>query len=446
MEDLLQYMWRYRLWSDRELTAGDGQRIEVIDQGKLNRGSGPDFFNAVIRVGEEVWAGTVEIHVRASDWHRHGHDGDPAYDNVVLHVVAYDDCPITRSDGVVIPQITLHSVRSLEESYRRFMSSPLSELPCARHLAEIPGLILNDWLTSLAFERLHRKADDVLGIVETTHGDWDTATYIILARAMGFGTNADAMERVARATPLRQIRRHADSVTSVEAMLLGRAGLLCDPPRDEYEARLLRDFRFYRHKFGTAEDLTPPPVANEPGAPYTPPVWNLRQRPANSPLRRLVALASFVRLHGTPFHSLSALEDYDQARNLFDYEVPVYWRTHSVFGHECPGPAAALGAGSINLLCINAVAPVQFAYAEYTGDDIRRDRVIEFMTSLRPERNSVITLFESAGISVPDAFTSQALIQLRRAYCEPRKCLYCRLGHRILSSPAVRDTCRVSPT
>lgn len=438
MEDLLQYVWRYRLWPDRVLTAGDGRRVEVIDQGQLNRGSGPDFFNATVRIDGELWAGNVEIHVRASDWHRHGHDGDPAYDNVILHVVQYDDCDITRGDGVTIPQVTLRTARELEDSYRAFMSSPLSELPCARQLAGIPPIVLNDWLTALAFERLHRKADDILAIIETTRGDWDTAAYITLARAMGFGTNADGMERVARATPLRHIRRHADSATSVEAMLLGRAGLLQEPPRDAYEERLLRDFKFYRHKFGTADDLTPLPLAQEPAA-YTPPIWNMRQRPANSPLRRLVTLAAFIRNHGTPGHDLLDMRSYDEARRLFDFEVSEYWRTHTAFGHECAYTGGVLAEGSIRLLCINAVAPLQFAYAESRGDDSVRERVVDFLTALKPESNSVISLFAAAGIKVPDAFTSQALLQLRRAYCEARKCLYCRLGHRLLSQKALND-------
>lgn len=438
MEELMQYVWRYRLWPDLSLTTADGLAVEVVDQGRLNRGSGPDFFNAGIRIGGELWAGNVEIHVRASDWHRHGHDGDPAYDSVILHVVAYDDCEVCRSDGSVIPQVTMRCHEALEQEYRNFMQSPASELPCARHIADVPAIIMNDWLTALAFERLQRKADDVMKLVEATHGDWNTAAYVTLARAMGFGSNADAMERVARATPLRRIRRHADSQTAVEAMLIGRAGLLADPPRDPYEARLLADFRFYSHKFGTAEDLELLNCAGEP-MPYTPPVWNLRQRPANSPLRRVVTLAAFMCAHGSPGHEMLAVGDYEQARQLFSFTIPQYWREHLTFGVPGAFPAAALAENSIRLLCINAIVPLKYAHAEYCGDERQRDEAVEMLQSLKPEKNSVTTLFETAGFAIKDAFASQAVLQLRRAYCEPRKCLYCRLGHKFLSS---RIKCR----
>lgn len=434
MEELMQYVWRYRLWPELSLRTADGLAVEVVDQGQLNRGSGPDFFNASVRIGGELWAGNVEIHVRASDWHRHGHDGDAAYDNVILHVVAYDDCEICRSDGSVIPQVTIRCHEALEQEYRSFMQSPSSELPCARHLAEVPAIILHDWLTALAFERLQRKADDVLKLVGATHGDWNTAAYVTLARAMGFGSNADAMERVARATPLKRIRRHADSQTAVEAMLIGRAGLLSETPRDAYEARLLTDFRFYSHKFGTAEDLELLNCAGEPGAPYTPPVWNMRQRPANTPLRRVVTLASFICAHGSPGPEMLSVSSYEQAHELFAFTIPQYWREHQSFGVPGKFPAAALAEGSIRLLCINAIIPLNYAHAEYTGNDRRCEEAVELLQSLKPEKNSVTALFENCGLEIKDAFVSQAVLQLRRAYCEPRKCLYCRLGHKLLSA------------
>jgi hypothetical protein len=420
MEDLMQYVWRFRLWPDLHMTSSDGRRVDIIDPGTLNTGSGPDFFNAKVRVDGQIWAGNVEIHVRASDWHRHNHDNDPAYDNVVLHVVQYDDCAISRRvDGAVIPQITMRCAADFADRYNAMVNNPLTELPCAREIGSLPKVILSDWLTGLSFERLQRKSDDIIARLNAYHGDWNQAIYITLARGLGFGTNADAMEQLARSLPLKTLLRHHDSATTTEALLFGSAGLLSDTPRDDYEAMLAREYAFYCTKFGITKHQTPQ--------------WRARLRPQNSPTRRIALLAQTMHdgfsLAGTLLNVSSAAE----ASELFHIEMSAYWLTHYGFGHPSTSIPHSLSPSSVRLLLINVVAPLLYAYGESVDDARRRELAVDILQSLKAEDNAVVNIFRTAGLACNDAFTSQAFIQLRNEYCQQRKCLFCRIGHRLLS-------------
>lgn len=435
MELLMQYIWQHRLWLPADMTTVDGCRVEVIDPGLLNTGPGPDFFNAKIRIGSRIWAGNVEMHVRASDWHRHGHDRDRAYDTVILHVVARDDCRILRPGGEEIPQLVMPCASDFSTIYNEMVNDPVSQLPCARHIASLPRIYITDWLTALAFERLYQKSDRVARYVGDSAGDWGEAIYIVLARALGFGTNSDTFERVARQTPLRKLLRHRGDTNAIEGALFGQAGLLDNIPDDsdraDYTQRLKQDYAFMSAKYGFQH-----PVSVS---------WRMgRMRPQNFPHRRIAALAQMVSDGFTIGYDLLHAETEADVRALFDVRLHQYWKSHYNFNrtHDSdtqwhPGEKA-LSKTSVNTLIINVAAPVMHAYGTITGHSALCERAVELLQSIAPENNSIIRLFESAGIDCPDAFTSQALIQLRRNYCEPRKCLYCRIGHRYLATRAIR--------
>lgn len=442
MELLMQYIWQHRLWLPADMTTVDGCRVEVIDPGLLNTGPGPDFFNAKIRIGARIWAGNIEMHVRASDWHRHGHDHDRAYDTVILHVVASDDCRIHRPGGEEIPQLVMPCAADFSTIYNEMVNDPVSQLPCARHIASLPGIYITDWLTALAFERLYQKSDRVARHVRDSAGDWGEAIYIVLARALGFGTNSDMFERLARQTPLRKLLRHRGDIHAIEAALFGQAGLLenisADTDCPEYIHRLKQDYTFMTAKYG----LQPPASVS----------WRMgRMRPQNFPHRRIAALAQMVADGFTIGYDLLHAETEADVRALFDIPLRHYWKTHYSFSPPGAGDTRpqwrpgekALSKTSINTLIINVAAPVMHAYGTITGHSALCEHAVELLQSIAPENNSIIRLFESAGIGCPDAFTSQALIQLRRNYCEPRKCLYCRIGHRYLATRAIRRDARL---
>lgn len=425
----MQYVWQHRLWLPSDMTTVDGQRVDVLDPGLLNTDAGPDFFNAKIRIGDRLWAGNVEIHVRASDWHRHGHDHDAAYDTVVLHVVEHDDARICRRDGAEIPQLVMPCAADFSKRYHEMVDNPLAEVPCASQVLTLPKIYVSDWMSALAFERLYQKSERVLQWVDRFKGDWPQTIYVTLARALGFGINSDPFERLAAATPLRNLMRHRGEGGMVEAMLFGQSTLLdkalAQYPDDPYVAALKRDYDFARAKY----ELQP---VRDPG-------WKMaRMRPQNFPHRRIAILSALISGGFEVSYSLLGVNNADEARALFDFPLTGYWARRYSFGAPAAARINALSRNSVDSLIINVVAPVLHAYGCRTGHNHMTERAVELLQSIPPEDNSIVRLFTSAGIECPDAFTSQALVQLRRNYCQARKCLYCRIGHRFLAQKAIR--------
>jgi hypothetical protein len=424
MEGLLQYIWQHRLWLSEDMVTNDGRKVRVIDPGRLNTDAGPDFFNAKVEIDGHLWVGNVEIHVRASDWKRHHHDEDPAYDSVILHVVEKDDAPVHRINGELIPQVELRVSPRFNECYDRLVNATV-ELPCASRLKEVPSLTVTEWIEALAFERLHSKVDRVRELYDRYNGSWEDICYVMLARTLGFGINNDAFERLARVTPLRLLHKHSDSIVQVEALLFGQAGLLNGSyDNDTYYQQLTREYAFLANKFSLH------PIEGT--------AWRLfRSRPQNFPYRRIALLAQFVHNGFNLMNDiLTAASDAKALRQLFDIELSGYWTTHYSFGKPSPGAGRALSNNSIDIVLINTVAPLYYARGEMTDDNEMIDCAVALLEDLRPEKNSIVTMFGNAGIKCDDALTSQALIQLRRNYCEARKCIYCRLGHRLLATDA----------
>lgn len=430
MEKVMHYVWRHRLWGNPSMATVDGRRVTVIDPGQPNSGSGPDFFNAKVRIDGEMWAGNVEIHVKASDWYRHGHHTDPAYDSVILHVVDADDAPVERPvSGGRIPQVRMPCVADFAARYAALVECASTELPCAEVIGRMSKLHLTDWLTSLAHERLIEKGERVAVLLRRFCGDWEEAAYVTLARALGRGVNGQAMEQLALATPLRFLRKHSDSPVALEAMLFGQAGMLeKEVPGDAYHATLKREYDFYRTKFG----LQPPKAI----------AWQTSgMRPQSFPHRRVALLAALARGGFSLFSRLLEAGSVEEVLALPEAELPPYWLTRYTFGAVPARPSRPLGRSALVSLAINVAAPLLYAYGNLAGDpqaDARRDRAVALLEQLPAEDNSIVASFVKAGVECRDALTSQALIQLRRSYCAPRKCLYCRIGHRLLSANACR--------
>lgn len=422
----MQYVWQHRLFPASGLATVDGRRVCVINPGILNTASGPDFFNASVEIDGQQWVGNVEIHVRASDWFRHHHDSDRAYDSVILHVVDYDDAPVYRPDGQLIPQMRLPCSPQFGVHYERLTDLAPRDLPCAEAICDLSSIHLNDWITSLAYERLNEKADRIEGHLGALAGDWEETAYITLARALGFGINAEPFERLARSLPLRFLRKHADSRLSVEALIFGQAGLLPEVESAEsYIQSLQSEYRFLSLKFG----LKPPPSLG----------WKFSGvRPGNFPTRRLALLAEIIHSRKSVMSALLEVESLDDARAMFAIDLSGYWRNHFTLGGHYSEPMVTSSKGSLNILVINVVAPIMYAYGISRDDASLVDRAVSLLEELPPEKNSLVDVFVRGGMKVRDAFMSQALIQLRRAYCQQRKCLFCKVGHRHLSACAFR--------
>ncbi len=419
-EYLLHYVWKYRLFNQTDLQTSDGRKIEIIDTGIHNTDAGADFFNAKIKIDDKVWAGNVEIHQSSDDWNKHGHHFDKNYNSVILHVVENVKDEIKNEKGLHVPQMILIVPDDIRKNAEYLLSSN-SNIPCKNQLPEIEKKIINSWLGVLGIERLERKTSDIFAHLARFNNSWDQSFYVLLARNYGFGLNSDEFERLALSLPFNYIQRHSDSLFQVEALLFGQAGMLHgDLILDNYYLQLKKEYDFLRHKY----QLKP-----IDGFLFK----KLRVRPNAFPQVRIAQLAALLQQSGRLFSSIIEKEDYKQLRLHFQAETSDYWQTHYSFGKESKKSDKYLGDSSLNIILINTVAPILFAYGRKTDQEKFCDRALHILESIKPERNAIVTEFQSAGIKPQNAFDSQALIQLRKEYCDKRKCLYCKIGYQILA-------------
>lgn len=428
MEKLYHYIWKTKLIGNR-LRDVDGNDIEILDPGTHNSDSGPDFFNSKVKINGIEWIGNVEIHVRASDWFRHRHEDDPAYRNVILHVVAVSDKRVTRKDGSLLPQLELtfppdffNRVATLTEETDR--------VRCEKWISSVPEFNKNDWLESLAVERLQEKAKKVLGLLDSMNGDWEQTCFVMLARGLGFGLNGDPFEMLAKSIPLKLLHRHSDNLLQLEAILFGQACML-DPTLhmfDEYFQLLCREYYFLSKKYGFR--------CLAPG------LWKYsRTRPHNFPHRRIAMLANSCNGGFSLFGNLlDAGVDVETLTELFNLKAVGYWNDHFSFDGEEKQTSTELSRSSRTLLVINVAVPLLYAYAAKTGDLELAEKISALMMELPREKNAIVNHWETLGLLAKDASRTQALIHLKKEYCDKRKCMYCRFGHLLLREGAIRTS------
>ncbi|MDR2497587.1 MAG: DUF2851 family protein [Tannerellaceae bacterium] len=427
MESLLHYVWKHRLYLPDELITADNLRVEVMAAGLSNADSGPDFLNAKLRIGDTIWVGNVEIHDRASDWFRHHHDADRAYDSVILHVVATCDAVVYRPDGKAVPQAVMRVPEQLRSNIDWLLNHD-SAIPCLPRLRDIPAVALTSWKSTLLCERLERKISGVLDTLGKHGNDWNVTFYILLSRAFGFGLNNDAFESLARRLPWIYILKHRSNLFQLEALLFGQAGMLGaeEEGANGYFYQLRNEYAFLKQKLG----LTPLDASS---------FRMMRIRPANSPHRKLAQLAAIWYEHDLLFSRIMKESSLTDLAEIFRIEPSVYWQSHY---HFRDGSSRALGAtmgeSGLNTIVINAVVPLLFAYGRSNRQEEYCERALQFLETLPAENNRIVETFRSAGLCANNAGDSQALIQLRNEYCQTRRCLRCRIGFSLLKAGSGR--------
>lgn len=420
MEYILHYIWKYRLYSAIDMLTTKGESVEVIDPGLENRDSGPDFFNAKIFINGTLWVGSVEIHEKASDWVRHGHVDDPLYDNVILHVVEEDDHEVFRCNQTLIPQLILSIPERVLNSIEWLLNHE-SPLACLERLPAIDPIYKTQWMDALLGERLLRKTEDIKQWLEQYEQDWEQVFYILLCRNFGFGVNGDAFERLARSLPLKYIQKQRGSASQIEALFLGQAGLLEEPyeAQHHYYRFLQQEYRFLRYKYG----LQPLPS-------YV--FRRLRLRPNSTPHVKLVELAAIWIKHDTLFSHILEARTIKEVKDYFRVSPSLFWETHYRFNRESTQTKKQLGENALNILLINSVAPIMFAYGTERHLPEYTERALKLLERIPPEQNYIVSTFKQTGIRISHAGDTQALIQLKREYCEKKRCLYCRFGFQLL--------------
>ena len=418
MEQLLHYVWKHKIFPLKELKTTSGQLLEVIDTGLSNRNSGPDFFNAKIKLDGVLWVGNIEIHTSSSDWMKHGHHTNAAYDNVILHVATNIDAEVKRSNGDSIPQLQLSCPEQVRTNFDELISTD-SYPPCYRIIPTLSSFIVHSWMSALQMERFEQKNAQLIERLRLCNNHWEDAFFMTLARNFGFGLNGDAFETWAKVIPLRAVDKHRDNLFQVEAIFFGQAGILADPEGDEYYMKLKREYEYLAHKFG----LTPMDVTR----------WRfLRLRPNNFPHVRIAQLASlYHRTYGL-LSQLMEKETLKDVRDLLRGGTSEYWLTHYTFGGSSPSRPKTLSESSLNLLIINTVVTFLYAYGLHKGNERLCTRATAFLEELKPENNYIIRMWSECGLKVSHAGDSQALIQLKKEYCDKKKCLYCRIGYEYL--------------
>ncbi len=422
-EEFLHWLWKNRFFDAGRLCDSEAGTIEIITTGDYNRDSGPDFFNTRLRVDGTAWAGNTEIHVNASDWYRHGHHTDHAYDNVILHLVHNDDAEVYTASGRRLLTLRLEFDPALWENYIDFVNNP-SVLACAGLIAKTDAFMVKHWLWSLAVNRLERKSNEIREMLGKTGSDWEETLYRLISRYFGFRVNTGPFEMLSSRLPLKIIRKHSDNITQVEALLFGTAGLLDEAlfreaVTDDYYLLLTREYRVLKAKYSLQ------PVDGW--------MWKFhRLRPANFPTVRLSQLASLLTHSDGLFSRVLESRDRESLRALLSVRASAYWNNHYIFGMVVPATAGRAGRQSADLLIINAIGPVVFVYGKLKQQQERCDWALDILDSLPPEENSVVTDFREAGLIPESAMASQALIELRTLWCRYHRCLDCLIGSSLI--------------
>lgn len=421
MEKLLHYVWSHKLFPLGELRTTDGQLVEVIDPGLPNPHAGPDFIGAKLKLDGVLWAGNVEIHDRASDWIKHGHDRDAAYNNVILHVVGEADDSVHRQDGETMPELVLTPPDEVTRRYDELHQTEIRPR-CYTILTDLPKLTIHSWLSVLQVERFERKTKDIQARLDLCGGHWEDAFFITLARGYGFGLNADAFEAWAKLVPLRAVDKHRDNLFQVEAFFLGTAGFLEEdrPDYDDYYICLKKEYHYLRQKFSLPE-------------PITTSSWKLlRTRPGSFPHVRLAQLAYLYHHSEGLFSKVMETQTADELRKLLATDVSAYWEEHFTFSKTSPRKTKQMSKSGLDLIIINAVVPFLYAYGRHCQKEYLCERATILLEELPAENNYITRMWEGAGILVTSAADSQALIQLQKEYCDKHDCLRCRFGYQYL--------------
>lgn len=418
-EEFLHFIWKHRLYQTRQQKTIGGESVEILQPGIHNLHAGPDFSEARIRIGDTLWVGSVEIHQRSSDWNRHGHHEDPAYNNVILHVVAEHDGTVKNALDAELPTLVLEWADTIEKNYQELTESK-DWVACASRLFRIDPFRVKFFLNSVMIERLKEKTEVVDELLQGTNGDWGETFYRMLARGFGFKENAQPFEMVARSLPQKVLAHHHDSLMQTEALLFGQAGLLGEELfADNYYLQLRKEYRFLAGKYSLR------PIEGH--------LWKfMRMRPVNFPTIRLAQFARLIYNSQGLLGKLLEAKNMDEIRGWFQVVASRYWDTHYHFNRESPRRKKKLGEQALRLLVINVIVPFYFLYGEHQNKLYLKNRALQLLEDLPAEDNMVIRKWTVSGIEADNALESQALLHLKSRYCELKRCLSCGIGHKII--------------
>jgi len=420
-EDFLHYLWKFKKFDTLNLKTAQEEQITIIKTGDYLELAGPDFFNAQIIIGNQKWAGNVEIHLKSSDWYVHGHEKDAAYENVILHVVWEHDTEIFSRDNNEIPVLILKDyVASEILSNYNSLVMPKSWIFCEKDIGKIDDFIIKNWQERLFFDRLERKSKFIYDLLEETNQDWEGVLFVLLAKNFGLNTNGNSFLQIAKSIPFSIVRKESFEIENLEALLLGTSGLLDDDKEDIYFTDLKLRYYYLLNKYQLEKR-------------HIDSVQFFKHRPDNFPTIRLSQLANLYHKHQNLFSKVTVLKSVKSVYELLNVSASVYWSNHYQFDKESLRKPKSLSKSFMDLIIINTIIPIQFAYSNIRGESIAEE-LIAFMNEVTPEKNAIIDKFQSFGVSAKNAFETQTLLELKNEYCNQKACLKCVLGVELLKN------------
>ena len=419
-EDFLHYVWKFQKFEKETLSTTASEKLLILKPGQHNVQSGPDFFNGQVQIENQLWAGNIEIHLKSSDWYAHRHETDPAYDNVILHVVWEHDTEIYRKNNTVIPTLVLKERvdRSVLKQYLKLFSEKPKFINCENDFAAVDEFVISSWQERLFMERLQQKSELVFRELEAATNDWEALLFRLLAKNFGLKVNGGSFLSLAQSLEFSVVRKLRGEPFKFESVLYGLSGMLEQGKDDSYLNDLKDNYTFLAHKFKLeARGVIPPKF--------------FRLRPPNFPTIRLSQLAMLYYKEPSLFSEIISAKTLDQFYDLFEVSTSKHWETHYNFGVASTKRNKRLTRDFIHLLIINTVIPLKFCYAKQVGKDVSEE-LVALATSLPKEENSIVKNFNLLKPIISNAFESQAMLQLKNEYCNPKKCMECAIGNSIL--------------
>lgn len=419
-EEFLHYVWRYQLLNMTELKTTQNEGLTIVAPGLHNQDTGPDFLNAQIRISDQLWVGNVEIHLRSSDWYWHQHETDENYDAVILHVVWDHDVEVFMKNETPIPTLELKNVvvESIYQNYLQLTKVSAKFIPCEKQISTVDSFLISNWMERLYIERLERKSIFIRSLLQETQNDWDRVLFLLLAKNFGLNKNGDAFFQLARCLPFSIVRKVGHNELQMNALFFGQAGFLEEDLETDYVKSLKKEYQYLSIKF----DLHPMSKKQ---------FQFFRMRPSNFPTLRLAQFAALYFRSSQLFTNLMKTQSAEEVYRLFDVQLNDFWKTHYTFSTASKKSQKKLTKTFVDLVIINTIIPLKFCYEQVIHQP-NVEQLISFMESIQAEKNSAITLFESLGLEVKNAFHSQALLEQKTNYCAQKRCLECAIGNAIL--------------
>ncbi len=420
-ENFLHLLWRTQRFDKQALITISGEKINVIQVGKYNKHNGPDFLEACIEREGVKWYGSVEIHIKSSDWNKHAHSNDENYKNVILHVVYENDCDIFNEKYTTpLPCLELKNKipSQVLERYQSIIDSE-NAIVCSAHFNAVPEIIKRNWIERVFIMRLEEQSYKMALTAEKNTNNFDEILWKLIFRYFVSPPNHEAMVTLFESIPFQHIKRLKNNPKAIEGILMGQAGFLNDEIKDGYPKELQTEYIYQKQKL-KLESLSKN-------------IWITRSiRNAASVCIRLSQLAHLLSGSENIFSEILKSRNSKQIEAIFAAKANKYWDTHNAPDSETLMEEKKVGIATIGIIISNAILPFLFFYSRILGDDALKNTSLNMFQTLKPEKNSITEIWKNMEYIAENAAESQSLVFLKKNFCDYKLCFECAIGAHIL--------------